>query len=148
MMTKILALDLEGVLISNAVSQFPRPGLMSFLSQCDELFGRDNICIFTTVPEPRFRDVAHRLVVDGYAPEWLKEIRYIQWTGKRKDLRFVDDDINRVIIVDDYSPNISDSQKHRLIPVAEYTGPQASVLPDTALARLLEKLESMHSQGG
>lgn len=29
-----IALDLEGTLISNAVSQFPRPGLFDFLTFC------------------------------------------------------------------------------------------------------------------
>lgn len=142
-MNKTLALDLEGVLISNAVSQFPRPGLMPFLSRCDEIFGRDNICIFTTVPEPRFRDVAHRLVADGYAPAWFKEIRYIHWAGKHKDLRFVDEDIDCVIIVDDYPPNISESQKHRFIPVVEYIGPQDPESSDTELEKLIEKLKSI-----
>lgn len=46
-----LALDLEGVLITNAISQFPRPGLMSFLNECEDLFGHENIFIFTTVNE-------------------------------------------------------------------------------------------------
>jgi len=40
----ILALDLEGVLITNAISQFPRPGLRQFLTQCEEMFGHENIC--------------------------------------------------------------------------------------------------------
>ena len=47
---KILALDLEGTLISNAVSQIARPGLRPFL---DEVRGQfDQLVVFTTVPEP------------------------------------------------------------------------------------------------
>jgi hypothetical protein len=34
MRISVLALDLEGTLISNAVSQFPRPGLLAFLECC------------------------------------------------------------------------------------------------------------------
>lgn len=30
----IIALDLEGTLISNAVTQFPRPGLRTFIDEC------------------------------------------------------------------------------------------------------------------
>jgi hypothetical protein len=72
-----LALDLEGVLITNAISQLPRPGLNSFLSQCEALFGRENICIFTSVNERRFREIAERLVDDGFAPDWFARIPYI-----------------------------------------------------------------------
>lgn len=68
-----LALDFEGVLITNAISQFPRPGLMSFLNECEKLFGHENICIFTTVNEKRFRDIARRLVSDELAPEWFEK---------------------------------------------------------------------------
>ena len=45
----VIALDLEGTLISNAVSQFPRPGLYSFLEYCQENFSR--IVIFTAVKD-------------------------------------------------------------------------------------------------
>lgn len=125
-----LALDLEGVLITNAISQFPRPGLMRFLCQCEELFGKDNICIFTTVNETRFRHIAEQLVADGYAPEWFAKIRYIDWVGEHKDLRFVDDDINTVIVVDDYPPYIKQTQKHRLIEVIQYLQPYTHAMPD------------------
>jgi len=90
---------------------------MKLLCQCDELIGRDNVCIFTTVNEKRFRNIAGRLVSDGYAPEWFAKIRYIDWAGEHKDLRIVAVDINIVIIVDDYPPYIKQTQKHRLIEV-------------------------------
>lgn len=98
MSNTILALDLEGVLIINAVSQFPRPGLKAFLNECQAMFGVINICMFTTVPERRFRQIAKQLVADCYAPEWFKTVRYTDWVGEHKDLRFVSSDINQVII--------------------------------------------------
>jgi hypothetical protein len=53
---RVLALDLEGTLISNAASQIPRPGLYEFLASCQQLFQR--IVIFTTVSEAKlYRDV-------------------------------------------------------------------------------------------
>jgi hypothetical protein len=55
----ILAMDLEGTLISNAVSQIPRPGLYQFLESAKCLF--DELVIFTTVPEPKFRQIADLL---------------------------------------------------------------------------------------
>jgi hypothetical protein len=48
---KVLALDLEGTLISNAVSIFPRPGLYNFLEFCHDTF--DKIVLFTSVSEER-----------------------------------------------------------------------------------------------
>lgn len=143
-----LALDLEGVLITNAISQFPRPGLMPFLSQCEILFGRENICIFTTVDEKRFRGIAKRLVSDKLAPEWFSKIRYIDWVGEHKDLRFVDDDIDNVIILDDYPPYIKQTQKHRLIEVSQYLEPYTHAMPDMSdreFERLIEELKAFIS---
>ncbi|HEC75290.1 MAG TPA: hypothetical protein ENI26_13115 [Methylophaga aminisulfidivorans] len=138
------ALVLEGVLITNAVSQFPRPGLMQFLKECEVLFGEENICIFTTVDETRFREVATGLVYEKYAPEWFFTIRYIEWVGEHKDLRFVDDDINRVIIIDDYPPYIKSSQKHRLLQINQYLDNYTHEAPDMSdieFERVLELLK-------
>jgi len=57
---KVIALDLEGTLISNAVSQIARPGLFDFLEECRKLFPR--IVIFTSVNEERFRSIANLLI--------------------------------------------------------------------------------------
>ncbi|MAX50604.1 MULTISPECIES: NIF family HAD-type phosphatase [Methylophaga] len=145
-----LALDLEGVLITNAISQFPRPGLKSFLEQCEALFDRSNMCIFTAVNEMRFRTIAERLVADGYAPVWFATIRYIDWVGEHKDLRFVREDIDKVIIVDDYPPYIKQTQKHRLIEIKQYMEPYTHAMPDmqdneldVVLHRLKEFLSNM-----
>jgi len=53
---KVLARDLEGTLISNAVSQIARPGLFEFLEDCRKLFPR--VVMFTSVNEDRFRSIA------------------------------------------------------------------------------------------
>lgn len=140
-----LALDLEGVLITNAISQLPRPGLMTFLLECEAMFGGDNLCIFTRVDEASFRRIATRLSDNDRAPYWFREIRYIDWVGEHKDLRFVDDDIESVIIIDDYPPYIKQSQKHRLIQIKQYTDPYSHEPPDETdneLMLMLEKLSS------
>ncbi|EGL53086.1 hypothetical protein MAMP_00287 [Methylophaga aminisulfidivorans MP] len=138
-----LALDLEGVLITNAYTQLPRPGLMSFLVECVSIFGQNNLCIFTRVEEQLFRQIAHKLRDDNKVPDWFPDIRYIDWVGEHKDLRFVDDDIDRVIIIDDYPPYIKQSQKHRLIPIKQYTDPYSHESPDDTddeLSFVLKKL--------
>lgn len=48
---EVIALDLEGTLIFNAISQIPRPDLYVFLNGCREITER--IVMFTS--EPRFR---------------------------------------------------------------------------------------------
>ncbi|ABC30146.1 hypothetical protein HCH_03396 [Hahella chejuensis KCTC 2396] len=71
----VLALDLEGTLISNAMSQIPRPNLHPFLTNCKQAFQR--IVIFTAINEERFRKIAILLSDEGVAPEWFKDIEYI-----------------------------------------------------------------------
>jgi hypothetical protein len=73
---QVLALDLEGTLISNAVSQIPRPGLNAFLSRCSELFYR--LVIYTTVEEERFRAIAAMLAAEHAAPSWFPNIEYVR----------------------------------------------------------------------
>lgn len=68
----VLALDLAGTLISNAVSQIPRPGLHEFLTQCAARFPR--IVMFITVSEDLFRAIARLLVLENEAPAWLAEL--------------------------------------------------------------------------
>jgi len=79
-MIKIIALDLEGTLISNAMSQISRPYLYEFLQDCKEI--TDRVVMFTTVKEEKFREIARLLVFENKAPEWFPEIEYINWEGK------------------------------------------------------------------
>jgi hypothetical protein len=48
-MRLVVALDLEGTLISNAISAFPRPGLKLFIENV--LKTADRVVMFTTIPE-------------------------------------------------------------------------------------------------
>jgi hypothetical protein len=72
-----IALDLEGTLISNAVSQFPRPGLFVFLEYCHQNFNR--LVIFTAVNEVRFRSIARTLAENRDVPDWFVDLEYINW---------------------------------------------------------------------
>ncbi len=77
-----LALDVEGTLISNAISQFPRPGLFAFLEYCYQNFER--LVIFTAVNEVRFRSIARTLAEAGDVPDWFINLEYINWSGTTK----------------------------------------------------------------
>lgn len=134
----VLALDLEGTLISNGVSQIPRPGLFGFLLRCNELFPR--IVIFTTVPEWQFRKIATLLVAEGQAPAWFAELEYVHWTGRTKDLAFIQDaQVEEALLVDDFEAYVHPGQERQFVRVEpfDYSCPET----DTGLADVLKVLE-------
>ena len=97
---RVLALDLEGTLISNAMSQFPRHGLHAFLEQCETVASR--IVIFTAVRHEVFRPIAATLAEEGFAPNWFKDVEYIPWEGSHKRLEFIPDcDPSTALLIDD-----------------------------------------------
>jgi hypothetical protein len=134
---KVLALDLEGTLISNAVSQIARPGLFDFLEACREIFPR--IVIFTSVNEERFRSIANRLTTEGYAPNWFADIEYINWTGETKDLKFVEGvSPEEILLVDDYAKYVHQGQESQWIKVPDFDYPYSD--DDPGLRDVLQLL--------
>lgn len=134
---RILALDLEGTLISNAVSQIPRPGLYPFLVACRDMFER--IVMFTAVRETRFREIARTLVATGYAPDWFATIEYVDWHGAQKDLRVIPNaDVERVVLLDDHEGYVRDDQRAYWQPVVCFEHPYPAT--DDELRRILEAL--------
>lgn len=134
----VLALDLEGTLISNAVSQIPRPGLQDFLCACRRMFPR--IVAFTTVTEARFRDIARLLVEENFAPPWFAELEYVVWNGEKKDLRFIENaDPAEVVLIDDFERYVHPDQRQQWLE-AEYFGPPYRA-DDEGLERLQTALQ-------
>lgn len=118
----VIALDLEGTLISNAVSQIPRPGLREFLEFCRRAAPR--VVLFTAVPTARCRTIARVLAAEGSAPEWFAGIECVDWHGPYKDLSL----IRRAspattVLVDDQEAYVDPSQKERWIPIRSYVAP-------------------------
>lgn len=135
----VLALDLEGTLISNAVSVFVRPGLFRFLTLCRPLFSR--IVMFTTVRESRFREIARMLVDEGSAPAWFAEIEHVSWHGPTKDLAFVRDArVDHVLLVDDIEQYVHPGQGDRWVAITCFDPLFAE--SDAELERVLEELVS------
>ena len=133
---RVLALDLEGTLVSNAMSQIPRAGLNTFVVECAKL--ADRLVIYTAISEPRFRQVAHTLVADHFAPPWFKFLEYIHWSGPYKDLAFIPHaDPSAVILVDDNPGYIKPGQEAQWIQAREFAPPYE---PDAELDRILAKL--------
>ena len=72
----VIALDLEGTLISNAVSQIPRPHLQAFARFCYERFAR--IVLFTAVPAARCRQILATLADESaLPPEFVERCAYV-----------------------------------------------------------------------
>jgi len=139
----ILALDLEGTLISNAISQIPRPGLRHFLEDVKPHFKQ--LVVFTTVPEERFRRIASLLVGEGSAPPWFPLLHYVEWSGRTKDLAFVSPRIGEALLLDDHGPYVHPGQEHLWVEIPLFGSPYA---PDDdgleiGLARLLSRINDL-----
>lgn len=134
----VIALDLEGTLISNAVSQIPRPGLLAFLARCRYLSPR--VVIFTAVNESRFREIAALLVRERASPDWFADIEYVTWHGKTKDLSFVADAaLDEILLVDDIEAYIHPGQEAQWLRVAPFDYPYDA--NDKGLEKVLFALE-------
>jgi hypothetical protein len=135
---KVLALDLEGTLISNAMSQIPRPGLYEFLERVKTMFER--VVIFTTVKEYRFRPIAQGLVQEGLAPTWFADIENIEWSGTTKDLSFIPGcEIEEALLVDDFEIYVHPGQEKQWIKISLFASPYPD--GDMGLYEVLEILE-------
>ncbi|GFF08520.1 hypothetical protein [Stenotrophomonas maltophilia] len=137
----VLALDLEGTLISNAISQIPRPGLYRFLEEIRMLF--DQLMMFTTVPEERFRSIASLLVREGSAPEWFAGLHYIHWSGKTKDLLLASPCIGDALLLDDHGPYVHPGQEHLWIQAPLFGSPYPAEDDGLSIAMgcLLERVD-------
>ena len=134
-----IALDLEGTLISNAVSIFPRPGLYDFLEFCRNSF--PNVVLFTTVKEERVRQVIKILVDEDVVPAWFQDIPYIHWTGKIKDLGFIQNaSPEEILLVDDMEIYIHPEQTKQWIPISCFESPYPKT--DRELVSLTKHLKS------
>ncbi len=140
----MLALDLEGTLISSAVSQFPRPGLRDFLVWALASFER--VVIFTSVRSEVARSVLATLVEYGDAPAAFADVEIVAWQGRVKDLCFVRGATPaEVVLVDDQERVIEPSQRDRWVSVAEWDDP--AVTDDRELERARAVLDAMRSAG-
>lgn len=147
MTVRVIALDLEGTLISGAVSQFPRPGLFGFLEFCFQ--AADRVVIFTSVREDLAREIVTRLVADGLAPvEAATSLEYVEWPRRgRKDLASVPGvSPDEVVLVDDQERYVVPEQRSQWIPIAEFDPqfeePPYTDPPDRELERVQAELSA------
>ena len=141
----ILALDLEGTLISNAMSQIPRPGLHRFLEDVRSQF--EELVLFTTVPEALARRIAGLLAREGSVPAWFVELRYIHWSGRTKDLSYVSPRVGEALLLDDHGPYVHDGQERLWVEIPMFGSPYS---PDddglqNAAERLTDRIMELQS---
>lgn len=139
----ILALDLEGTLISNAISQKPRPGLMAFMDYAKTTFSR--IVMFTSVPQPLVARIAALLVQEGVAPPWFLKLPYVEWSGQTKDLRFVSTKLGETLLLDDHEPYVHPGQHPFWIEAPLFAAPYAE--NDIGLKIAAQRIEERISLG-
>ena len=135
---EVLALDLEGTLISDVLSRTARPGLYEFLEFCRKAVPR--VVIYTSVAEGHVREIAAELIADGAAPRWFETIEYIQWSTRRKDLAAIHGaTIARTILVDDYEGAVVRDQRRQWLRIKSFSEPCVS--KDDELRRIRRVLE-------
>src|SRR5262245_5036216 len=97
------------------------------------------IVIFTSVNEERFRSIANLLTTEGYAPSWFADIEYITWSGKTKNLIFVDGaSPEEILLVDDYEKYVHPGQENQWIKVPDFDYPYSD--DDLGLGEVLRLL--------
>lgn len=131
----LILLDLEGTLISNAVSVFPRPQLKEFLVAVAEC--ADVVAIYSAAPATRVRQIIDILADEGGVPEWLRDVAVHYAHDGVKDLSRFGPPLDRLVLMDDL-PTCPEDQRHRWIQVPAFEYPFAD--DDIGLLVALERL--------
>ncbi|MFC2131595.1 NIF family HAD-type phosphatase [Bacteroidota bacterium] len=127
---KILALDLEGTLITDRITIVPRPGLYEFLEYCKSKFER--IVMMTSVPLEYFLQTREHLLEIEAVPKWFIKVPYINYAdfeesefGEFKDLRCIPESkVDEILIIDDMEWFIRNEQNQQWISITPFKGNQ------------------------
>ena len=137
---RIIAVDLEGTVISSAVKPIPRPGLREFLEFCKAHF--EEIVIMSAVPERLFRDVAGELAIQKAVPVWFFDVRYVNWKVPYKDLRKIGHPrLEEVLLLDDNWTVVEPDQMDQYVPLRCWQHPYD--LTDNELEDFMSRLVSL-----
>jgi hypothetical protein len=134
-----IAIDLEGVLISSAVSQFPRPGAGSLVAACRR--AADRVVLYTSVPGDRAAEIVARLVAEGHPPEAPFDA-IVHAPSSVKPLHGVAD-----VLFDD-AADVAPGEEHRLVRVAGYDPTDVDDTVLTGLAGRVPEFRRALARGG
>lgn len=141
----VIALDLEGTLISNAVSQFPRPGLYAFLEFCRHHFA--HIYLYTAVRDEVCDTIRSTLASERLVPLWFLGVPLVRWNHAQKDLRNIPGvDPCDCLLVDDNRDYVVDDQLSQWIPVAKFESPYPEA--DNELLRVQQVIDERLGRTG
>ncbi|MBO6812120.1 MULTISPECIES: NIF family HAD-type phosphatase [Marinobacter] len=114
----MLCLDLEGTLISNAISQIPRPGLFSFLERVVQIC---DLSLYTSVSAERVDSIRRLLIAENAAPDWLLFLPVIRPEGSIKFKALA----GRVdaLLLDDQPSVLAPGEESWWVPIKEFAPP-------------------------
>lgn len=135
-MKPLLCLDLEGTLISNAISQIPRPGLYAFLDEVSRFF---DLMIYTSVSKERVTAIQHILVEEEAVPQWFKELHVVRPTGNVKPKAACGR--SDALLLDDQPGVIAPGEQSWWLPVPEFLPPYPD--DDDALSDVLRRIREL-----
>ena len=134
---RTVALDFEGVLVSNALSLFIRDGVRELLEGLRTL--RLDVVIYSSAPPHALGAAIDLLISGGAAPSWYGELPRVYAADGVKDLTRIDPDWRTVLLVDDQERGVVPIQRDQWIRVKEWEMPYD---PDGELLRVLECVEA------
>ena len=109
------------------------PGLFAFLEFCRDSF--EHIYIYTAVRDETCVLIVRTLIDDGFAPEWLAEIPFVQWDRSVIDLDNVPGCSNvERLLLDDNRDYVIESQLDQWIEIGKFQSPYPE--NDTELQRV------------
>lgn len=114
----LLCLDLEGTLISNAVSQIPRPGLYRFLERVSKVC---DLMVYTSVSSDRVDIIRSLLVEERVAPRWFTDLSVIHPKGTIKFKATCGR--TDALLLDDQPGVVAPGEESWWIPILEYVPP-------------------------
>lgn len=120
MRIKVIALDLERTLISDALNREPRPGLYEFLDFCSRNFER--VVLFTSVNKQLAFSIISELLEQDYIPQkFIDQMEYVEWQGTQKDLTYIPNaEPSEVLLIDDDEGFIKPEQKEQWIAIEAF----------------------------
>lgn len=131
----LLCMDLEGTLISNAISQIPRPGLYIFLESVWEIC---DLMLYTSVSSERVDAIRNLLIEEGVAPMWFADLSVIHPTDTIKPkARCAHSD---AMLLDDQAAAIAPGKESWWVPITEYLPPYSD--EDCELIKALADIKS------
>jgi hypothetical protein len=126
-MIEVITLDLEGTLISSAVSQFPRPYVRQFLDFC--LSTGKKLMWLTAVNPEKVQGIVQLLAEEGYFPEAALDIEHVEWIGRSafKDLELTGYPPEQVVAIDDWKPIYLPEHHSQVIQVECFQAPYSEL---------------------